>query len=1256
MRKARVPGSCAQNPPPQSAFRFPGCGWTPSRAPASTARRAFTCACRPVPLPTAFSSGRGSFTASGSRPEPSSRSAGGGEASRRLSESSWAAEKDASPLRLRPSLPERAGLSQTEGAAESRRRAEPEREPTRSRHWSRCPCRERRGCGAWSPGFVGREGARGRAPCSGPRRRGRPLARPRPARPGIPAWALPPDGCARERGARRGAAELGALPRRGVPAPRRDGAGSRGRLRCRPCGASWRRKTPSWTPSLRASTARIRKALDEHKEFKAELILYRKSGLPFWCLLDVIPIKNEKGEVALFLVSHKDISETKNRGGPDRWKETGGGRRRYGRARSKGFNANRRRSRAVLYHLSGHLQKQPKGKHKLNKGVFGEKPNLPEYKVAAIRKSPFILLHCGALRATWDGFILLATLYVAVTVPYSVCVSTAREPSAARGPPSVCDLAVEVLFILDIVLNFRTTFVSKSGQVVFAPKSICLHYITTWFLLDVIAALPFDLLHAFKVNVYFGAHLLKTVRLLRLLRLLPRLDRYSQYSAVVLTLLMAVFALLAHWVACIWFYIGQREIESSESELPEIGWLQELARRLETPYYLVGRSPAGGNSSSQSDNCSSSEANGTGLELLGGPSLRSAYITSLYFALSSLTSVGFGNVSANTDTEKIFSICTMLIGALMHAVVFGNVTAIIQRMYARRFLYHSRTRDLRDYIRIHRIPKPLKQRMLEYFQATWAVNNGIDTTELLQSLPDELRADIAMHLHKEVLQLPLFEAASRGCLRALSLALRPAFCTPGEYLIHQGDALQALYFVCSGSMEVLKGGTVLAILGKGDLIGCELPRREQVVKANADVKGLTYCVLQCLQLAGLHDSLALYPEFAPRFSRGLRGELSYNLGAGGGSAEVDTSSLSGDNTLMSTLEEKETDGEQGPTVSPAPADEPSSPLLSPGCTSSSSAAKLLSPHRTAPRPRLGGRGRSGRAGALKAEAGSSAPPRALEGLRLPPMPWNVPPDLSPRVVDGIEDGCGSDQPKFSFRVGQSGPECSSSPSPGPESGLLTVPHGPSEARNTDTLDKLRQAVTELSEQVLQMREGLQSLRQAVQLVLAPHREGPCPRASGEGPCPASTSGLLQPLCVDTGASSYCLQPPAGSVLSGTWPHPRPGPPPLMAPWPWGPPASQSSPWPRATAFWTSTSDSEPPASGDLCSEPSTPASPPPSEEGGRTGPPEPVSQAEATSTGEPPPGSGGLALPWDPHSLEMVLIGCHGSGTVQWTQEEGTGV
>ncbi|XP_077184888.1 voltage-gated inwardly rectifying potassium channel KCNH3 isoform X2 [Paroedura picta] len=980
----------------------------------------------------------------------------------------------------------------------------------------------------------------------------------------------------------------------------------------------------------------IRKALDERKEFKAELILYRKSGVPFWCLLDVVPIKNEKGEVALFLVSHKDITETKSRASAESWKE-GGGRRRYSRAGAKGFNANRRRSRAVLYHLSGHLQKQGKGKRKLHKGVFGEKPALPEYKVAAARKSPFILLHYGTFKAGWDGLILLATLYVAVTVPYSVCFSGTKDeglPEAVRAPPSVCDLSVEILFILDIVLNFRTTFVSKSGQVVFDPHAIFLHYLTRWFVLDLLAALPFDLLYAFKVNVYFGAHLLKTVRLLRLLRLLPNLDRYSQYSAVVLTLLMTVFALLAHWVACIWYFIGQREVESSPSQLPGIGWLQELARRLETPYYLVQRNSSG---EEDSANRTGPPINGSSWELVGGPSLRSAYITSLYFALSSLTSVGFGNVSANTDSEKIFSICTMLVGALMHAVVFGNVTAIIQRMYARRFLYHSRTRDLRDYIRIHRIPPPLKQRMLEYFQATWSASNGIDTHELLQSLPDELRADIALHLHKELLQLPLFEGASRGCRRSLSLSVRTSFCTPGEYLIRQGDALQALYLVCSGSMEVLKDGTVLAILGKGDLIGCHIMTKDQVVQANADVRGLTYCDLQCLALAGLLASLELYPEFASKFRRELPCELSYNLG-GASVFQAELSSLSSrePTTLLSAVEEKGTEAafpsrRRTPHLPPEAGDEPSSPLLP-----SASACQGHHPPRT---------------GFLRhPESDASSRPTAL---RLHSIPCIGPPDLSPRVVDGIEDGSGSDKPIFSFRIGTSGPDFSS-PSPGTDSGLLTIP---TELSGADTIEKLRQAVAELSGQVQQMREGLHSLRQTVQLfLLSQTPTHPCADPSAYGPFPHTdtpAAPLLSPLRVDTGLSpTFCSHnAPSAPCTSGAC---------SRVPWVWAPPVGQSSPWPET--LWTlgprkdwevaETSDHQAKDQGSHTKLPSSSQreSAPPQ----TASPVDPASQPDLAET------KPSRTPACDSTSLEMVLIGAGEDGSTNstpcWPQEEGTGV
>lgn len=46
----------------------------------------------------------------------------------------------------------------------------------------------------------------------------------------------------------------------------------------------------------------------------------------------------------------------------------------------------------------------------------------------------------------------------------------------------------------------------------------------------------------------------------------------------------------------------------------------------------------------------------------GGPSLNSRYVTALYFTLSTITSIGFGNVSATTDAEKVFTIIMMIVG------------------------------------------------------------------------------------------------------------------------------------------------------------------------------------------------------------------------------------------------------------------------------------------------------------------------------------------------------------------------------------------------------------------------------------------------------------------------------------------------------------------------------------------------------------------------------------------------------------------
>ena len=56
-------------------------------------------------------------------------------------------------------------------------------------------------------------------------------------------------------------------------------------------------------------------------------------------------------------------------------------------------------------------------------------------------------------------------------------------------------------WILDILLNFRTSYVNKKGEVVTSPKSIAVNYMRGWFLLDLVAALPFDLVSARNIKV-----------------------------------------------------------------------------------------------------------------------------------------------------------------------------------------------------------------------------------------------------------------------------------------------------------------------------------------------------------------------------------------------------------------------------------------------------------------------------------------------------------------------------------------------------------------------------------------------------------------------------------------------------------------------------------------------------------------------------------------------------------------------------------
>lgn len=136
------------------------------------------------------------------------------------------------------------------------------------------------------------------------------------------------------------------------------------------------------------------------------------------------------------------------------------------------------------------------------------------------------------------------------------------------------------------VLNFHTTFVGQGGEVVSDPKVIRMNYLKSWFIIDLLSCLPYDVFNAFDhdedvsgncfteniliitftlllpqgIGSLFSA--LKVVRLLRLGRVVRKLDRYLEYGAAMLILLLCFYMLVAHWLACVWYSIGRSDADN----------------------------------------------------------------------------------------------------------------------------------------------------------------------------------------------------------------------------------------------------------------------------------------------------------------------------------------------------------------------------------------------------------------------------------------------------------------------------------------------------------------------------------------------------------------------------------------------------------------------------------------------------------------------------------------------------------------------
>lgn len=246
------------------------------------------------------------------------------------------------------------------------------------------------------------------------------------------------------------------------------------------------------------------------------------------------------------------------------------------------------------------------------------------------------------------------------------------------------------------------------------------------------------------------------------------------------------------------------------------------------------------------------------------PAAATAYLDAVYWTITTLTSVGYGDITPESPNQKLFAILTMIIGLAFLGYIVGVVASALGNRDPATARFADNIERLGEAARYWKLPQSLERRIYEYHWYVWHHRLGYDESDFLRTLPTALRSEVTVHIKSEVLQrVALFKDADEAFLRDVSLRLRPRVLIPGEHVIEAGDPGDEMFFVVRGELEVLmQDGTPVSTMGDGDFFGeialfTDAPR-------SATVVALTYCDAYVLSRTSFQYIARKYPGIRAR--------------------------------------------------------------------------------------------------------------------------------------------------------------------------------------------------------------------------------------------------------------------------------------------------------------------------------------------------------------------------------------------------------